>query len=54
MDFEGAEKVAERMRMATQPQPQPQQAPQVPIDPNTGQPIQPQGQPLPPQGIPQQ
>ena len=61
MDFEGAEKVAERMRMATQPQPQPQQPqnpqqpqPQVPqIDPNTGQPIQPQGQPLPQQGIPQ-
>ena len=56
MDFEGAEKVAERMRMATQPQPQPQQPPQQPqappqIDPMTGQPMQaqPQAVGMPPQ-----
>jgi hypothetical protein len=54
MDFEGADEVAERFKMRGQPPQPPQQMPGgIPIDPNTGQPIQPQGQA--PQGaIPQQ
>jgi hypothetical protein len=47
MDFEGAEKVAERLRPPSPPQAPPQ------IDPRTGQPIQaqPQAVGMPPQGI---